>query len=513
MSGCAPMKRYTAPQSSSKGLRQVSLWLAALGLVCLFLADLEVRSPNPAQELLRMGQGLLSPNFWSFKEIASSSLNTLAFALQGVALAALAGFLLALGYASIWVRTFCAFIRSIHELFWALIFIQIFGLSPLTGLLAIAIPYAGTLAKIYGELFEETDPAPRRNLLNPRGLSAFFYTTLPLAWQPLTQYTSYRFECALRSSIVLGFVGLPTLGFHLETALSEGHYDDAAALLYVLLGLVISMRWWLKKSLLPFYLVAALIYLPPTAPFHWEYMVRFFTEDIVPAPLRQLALENTNGASLIEKIERLLPWLQTLWTQQIWPGVSNTLVLSQIALVVTALLTLLLFPLNSRLFFTPLKRSAGDGLLIVARTLPEYLLAFVGLLLLGPSMLPAIAALGIHNGAIIAHLLGRFSDGLILRDDSCGGSNRYFYEVLPRLYRQFLAFLLYRWEVIMRETAILGMLGIGTLGFYIDSAFEEFRFDRAMLLILCAALLNMAADLIARNLRQRLHLKTTPETL
>ena len=65
----------------------------------------------------------------------------------------------------------------------------------------------------------------------------------------------------------------------------------------------------------------------------------------------------------------------------------------------------------------------------------------------------------------------------------------------------------------MRETAILGMLGIGTLGFYIDSAFEEFRFDRALLLILCAAILNIIADMFARNLRQRLHLRPSPETL
>lgn len=463
-----------------------------------------------------MGAGLIAPNFWSSQVIISAVLNTLAFALQGIALAAIAGFLLALVYRLFWVRAFCAFIRAIHELFWALIFIQLFGLSPLTGLLAIAIPYAGTLAKIYGELFEETDPAPRNNLTTTKSLSTFFYTTLPLAWKPLTQYTSYRFECAIRSSIVLGFVGLPTLGFHLETALSEGQYSDAAALLYTLLALIATIRWWLKKSLLPIYLLAAIIYLPPTAIFHWSTFTQFFTVDIIPAPLRGAEvslLGNSAAASWGVQSAEFFDWFMSLWSQQILPGICNTLILSQIALVVTGLIALLCFPLNSVLFFKPLQRYCGDGLLIIGRTIPEYLLAFIALLLVGPSMLPAIAALGIHNGAIIAHLLGRFSDDIPLRDDACHGINRYFYEVLPRLYRQFLAFLLYRWEVIMRETAILGMLGIGTLGFYIDSAFEEFRFDRAMLLILCAALLNIGTDFLARQLRKQLHLKTTPETL
>ena len=64
----------------------------------------------------------------------------------------------------------------------------------------------------------------------------------------------------------------------------------------------------------------------------------------------------------------------------------------------------------------------------------------------------------------------------------------------------------------MRESAILGILGIATLGFYIDSAFEEFRFDRAALLILASALLNMAVDILARTLRRRLHIVTTVDT-
>jgi phosphonate transport system permease protein len=50
------------------------------------------------------------------------------------------GFLLAFGFHSRVVRTFCVVVRAVHELFWALIFLQLFGLSPLTGILAIGIP-------------------------------------------------------------------------------------------------------------------------------------------------------------------------------------------------------------------------------------------------------------------------------------------------------------------------------------------------------------------------------------
>lgn len=65
-------------------------------------------------------------------------------------------------------------------------------------------------------------------------------------------------------------------------------------------------------------------------------------------------------------------------------------------------------------------------------------------------------------------------------------------------------------EIIMRETAILGILGITTLGFDVDSAMEALRFDVAMVLILVTAVLNIGVDALARYLRRRLRLRTSP---
>ena len=61
-----------------------------------------------------------------------------------------------------------------------------------------------------------------------RRLGRFFYARLPLIWASCKAYTGYRLECALRASAILGFIGLPTLGFHLETAFREGHYGEGA---------------------------------------------------------------------------------------------------------------------------------------------------------------------------------------------------------------------------------------------------------------------------------------------
>ena len=207
---------------------RVSFLFVAIALVGLVFADIAITAANPWKDLGRFFMGIVTPDFFSSEGIALALLRTVAFAFVGVALGSMVGFVLSLVYRNPVVRTFCAFIRAIHELFWALIFLQFFGFHPLTGVLAIAIPYAGIFAKVYSEIFEEADPTPGRLLPPGTGVvSSFLYTRIPDCWVQLRTYTAYRLECGLRSSAILGFVGLPTLGFFLESAFSQGHYSEA----------------------------------------------------------------------------------------------------------------------------------------------------------------------------------------------------------------------------------------------------------------------------------------------
>ncbi|EPC02105.1 hypothetical protein L861_04940 [Litchfieldella anticariensis FP35 = DSM 16096] len=478
---------------------RTSLGFIALAIACAFFADFQISTQAPWQELGRLMLGLVMPDFLAVDFLGEALLRTLAFAFVGVGLGAFTGLLLALVFHSAWVRTGCAFVRAIHELFWALIFLQFFGLHPLTGVLAIAIPYAGIFAKVYAEILDETDPQPARVLPQGSGrVSGLAFTRLSQAWPHLVNYTSYRLECGLRSSAVLGFVGMPTLGYYLESAFAQGLYGSVGALLILFYVLIATLKLWVRPRLLPFYLLAAPFLLGSGLPIVWSNVSRFFTQDIVPTPLR-------NG----EGISGLMTWLLDLMTTQALPGIWNTLLLTQIALVITGTLAMMLFPLISRHFTGRISGTLGHVALVVMRSTPEYLLAFILLQLWGPSMLPAVVALALHNGGIIAHLVGQRSNQLTLRQDAPRGLDRYAYEVAPRVYGPFLALLFYRWEIIMRETAILGILGIATLGFYVDSAIQEIRFDRALVLILITALLNIGVDILARRLRSRLRLRHT----
>jgi phosphonate transport system permease protein len=480
-----------------------------IAVVALLLADLKVSALDPWAEMRRLAAGLLRPDLLSIELM--SVIWTVAFAVLGVALGVSMGFLLALVFARMrGIRVLCAFLRSVHELFWALLLIQVTGLSPITGILAIAIPYAGIIAKVFAEMIEEADLSAERVLPAKTSLVArFAYARIPELAPRFWTYTLYRFECGMRSTLVLGFVGLPTIGFHLDSFFKQGHYAQAAALLFTFYVLIGTRRLWARPLTVPILVVVSLLVLPEAvgATSTLTNLGRFLTHDIVPAPLRDSDLLAAATWA------NLAIWLWPIVAKQIVPGVVQTLVLSQIALVAMGAIALVLFPFICRRFAGRIGQPLGRVALVIVRSTPEYMLVYVLLQLLGPSMLPAIIALSLHNGGIVGYLMGRHADALEYRLDAPKGVNLYCYETVPRLYGQFLAYVLYRWEIILRESAIFGILGIATLGYYVDAAISEFRLDVAAVLILATALLSMTVDVFSRSLRRRLRIDTMPTRL
>ena len=145
-------------------------------------------------------------------------------------------------------------LRSVPELVWALIFVRVVGLGPTSGVIAIGIAYGGMLGKVYAEILESGDPSTTQALLrNGAGrLQAFLFGTLPQCSTELVSYTVYRWECAIRSSVVLGFVGAGGLGQQLDNASKMFAGAEASSILLIfmlLVGLADRLSAWLRKEL------------------------------------------------------------------------------------------------------------------------------------------------------------------------------------------------------------------------------------------------------------------------
>jgi phosphonate transport system permease protein len=143
-------------------------------------------------------------------------------------------------------RILIALSRSTHELLWAVLFLVAFGMVDIVAVLAIVIPYSGTLAKVFSEMIDESprDAAKALRASGATPVQVFAFGLLPRALPDMAAYSLYRFECALRSSAIVGFFGFPTLGYFIKESFTARHDHEVWTYLYALIIMVILIDWW-----------------------------------------------------------------------------------------------------------------------------------------------------------------------------------------------------------------------------------------------------------------------------
>jgi len=140
-------------------------------------------------------------------------------------------------------RALLSVFRAIPEYVWAFMFVRAVGLGPFPGVLAIGVAYGGMLGKVYSEILEGVSPRPLETL-HASGASRgaiVLYGLVPQALPNVIAYTLYRWECAIRASAVLGFVGAGGLGQQIELSMRMFQFDEVLTLLAMLFVLVASV--------------------------------------------------------------------------------------------------------------------------------------------------------------------------------------------------------------------------------------------------------------------------------
>ena len=261
--------------------------------------------------------------------------------------------------------------------------------------------------------------------------------------------------------------------------------------------------------------------------FDWDRRVanckRFFAQTL-PFPVQQAA-----EASFSEKLSLGATWFSEQWQEHGAQAFRYTLGLSVIAIVLAGMASLVSLPMASRRLATasPYLPSHQGGsrwrslvwtignrgfrfLLILARSIPEYMIAFFLVVALGFNAWPAVLALAIHNTGI----LGRLGSELIDNQATSGpaeqrslGASRlqiYTFSAVPNAFSRFLLFFFYRWETCVRDATVLGMLGIPTFGYYLLEARARDHLDVMLFFVLLGSCAVLLGDLVSTVLRWRL---------
>ena len=148
------------------------------------------------------------------------------------------------------------------------------------------------------------------------------------------------------------------------------------------------------------------------------------------------------------------------------------------------------------------------GIFVLTRGVPELIMAMVIVFFLSPGILPGALALGLHNYGILGKLSAEVVEDLdirparALRASGAGSFQMLAYAIMPQVVPQFITYLLYRWEVVVRTAIVVGFVSSGGLGHEFRLSMSFFYYTDVALLLIWYVLLVIGVDLLCGGLRR-----------
>ena len=144
----------------------------------------------------------------------------------------------------------------------------------------------------------------------------------------------------------------------------------------------------------------------------------------------------------------------------------------------------------------------------LTRAVPELVWAMVIIFFLSPGILPGALALALHNYGVVGKLSSEVVENMnpaparSLRSSGASNFQMLFYGIMPQALPQFLTYLLYRWEVVIRTTVVVGFVSATGLGREFRLSLSFFHYTEVGLIILWYLVLVVGVDLVSAWLRR-----------
>jgi phosphonate transport system permease protein len=442
-------------------------------------------------------------------------------------------------------RALLGFMRAVPDLVWALLFVAAVGLGSLAGTLALTVAYTGVLGRVYSDVFEHVDPQPLEALQSTGAtrMQIFLRGVWPQAMPHLVAYTLYSFECCVRAAAVLGFVGAGGIGYEISVSMRLFEYGQVLTLLLVFVMLLTVTD-------------ATSRYLR-TSSAHRDDHVREFTVQrkssaresasnksrrlgawMLALPLvvgcfalagftPQILTQAGITTRLMEFARRMLPPdLSWAFVSSLGTALLQTIAISFMGTLSGMALGLVLaVPATSTLTFV---RSDSPGrhrviervlrwllfwsarlVLNILRSIPELVWVLICILAVGIGPFAGTIALGLHTAGVLGKLYAEtieevpFRPVEALRSLGARPVQLLLWAMWPQARPLLSSYTVLRWEMNLRASTILGLVGGGGLGQAIYNNVQLGFYARLSTLILLTYALVLTSDWIGERLRLR----------
>ncbi|HJB62787.1 MAG TPA: phosphonate ABC transporter, permease protein PhnE [Candidatus Microbacterium pullistercoris] len=532
------VKRPSARTGRPSPLAALAIPLAYVAVTLFGMWWIDIRPAAVAAgfgDIANLIARMLPPTTGDVPSLLSLAVETLWIAIAGTGLATLASVVLAAAASRrftgprviAWLaRGIIIVTRAVPSLVFAIIFVRIFGLGPLAGAMAIAFHSVGMIGKMMADIFEEQDQAPREAIsaVGANRAQNFIATTLSRALPAVTSVVLYRLDINIRASAVLGLVGAGGIGVALQTAIGSLDYRRAAGIICVIVVmlLVLELVSYLVQRAVSEHAdehTVSQLYAPTAdrAGVGWN---RGRTVRAVGAAvavvlllisLTQLSFTPERLLRAWENVGALLAgFVPPLITADVAMGIFESVIMALTATTFGVVGGLVIAVLSTRhlVRFAPLS-FALRGLVVLMRGIPDivYALVFVAALGLGP--FAGFLALAISCTALASKF---FTDSLQnvdpapIRALEATGANRlqvFVSGVWPQFVPSFIGNSLFTSDLALRESAVLGIVGAGGIGFLLEESVATLNYQITAGILVGLVVVVVALESVARWARKR----------
>ena len=400
-----------------------------------------------------------------------------------------------LRWPALMLRRCLAPLRSIHELVWGLLLLQLFGLNGWVAVLAIVLPYSALLARVLADQLDRHEP-PALTALRCAGVPAvtnLFTSLMPPVATAMRDHIGHRLDCALRSALLLGIFGLGGLGTELMFSMQSLRFRELWTGLWLMALLLALVNLLIRRVSAGHGLMLLLLALPLVT-LQWSRTLDHdlsFPRWVDGAPW-------TSAAQWSEGLSQA--WIETPWLELVGGTLLITLLASGVAIALPPLLRLI-------------APAPGPGCIVKAgwmlmRLLPAPLTALLLMLASKPTIAVAALALGLHHSGVMGLVLEDGLERVGHREHQAmvalGARPRpaWLFGVLSPASQRYLAYAAYRSDVILRDTAVVGLVGGAGLGWQLMEALSSFHWQQVGWLVLVYAGLTVLGELLCERLQE-----------
>jgi len=403
-----------------------------------------------------------------------------------------------------------AIFRTIPDMVWAVLLVLIIGLGPGAAVIAIAIVTCGITGKLFSELAETTDPEllASSRTLGMKSYALWWHCVLPQVKRQWMAYSLFRLECNIRNSTILGIVGAGGLGSEILLSIKYFNYAKLSTVLIAVLAIIILLELasaWLRQRPVKYVLSLSIA-------------IAMLAVLMLDIPWREIFSANIQGNnfSLSVKEGLILKALSLSF---------ETILMAWCATIVAALFALLISPMVARTLNSGnylkdtynhtglsyrLRRLIQGSLRMffqLVRAMPEITFALIFVIWVGAGPLAGILAIGIHTFGVLGRLYSDVYEEVepesaaTLQSAGLKQYSVWLFAVMPQIFPRLMAFTLYRFEVNIRTTAVVGFVGAGGIGDEIHTAFSYFLLGDLLVLLSVLFLVVVIIDSIGRRIR------------